>query len=67
MTALKRGDYFTHRHYFTDDGTGPRPLVCKVTRVAKGCVHYRGVYGTNPEQLGGVYHFPIEQAERYAQ
>ena len=67
--AIKRGDYFTHRYYFTEDGAGKRPLRCKVTKVAKGLVYYRGVYSEpgSPELLGAVYYSTIEDmADRAA-
>lgn len=60
------GDYFVHVVWLDAEH---RPLVCKVTRVARGVVYWRGYYGRsktdNTESLGSPMTFLLDEAEHY--
>lgn len=64
--ALKPGDYFLHVHWLD---ANREPMVCKVTRVAEGCIYWRSYEGRDAngvEQLGGPpMFFTFEQADHY--
>ncbi len=59
------GDFFVHVSWLDEKH---RPLVCKVTRVARGVVYWRGYYGRNADggdQLGSPMTFLLDEAEHY--
>lgn len=64
--TLKAGDYFLHAHWLD---ANREPMVCKVTRVAEGCIYWRSYDGRDAngvEQLGGPpMFFTFEQADHY--
>ena len=64
----RKGHIYTHRKFF--DPVTKRPLRCKVTKVAKGIVYYRGYYGVDlsgDEVLGGLSFFDVEDAPKVFQ
>lgn len=68
MTDLAKGDIFTHKHWLNSMAPFGGALQCRVTKIARGVVYYRPIYGLHDdgtEWLGSPAYFPIEFASRY--
>lgn len=63
----KVGDYFEHSQWLDPD-RGNRPLICKITKIERGLLYYRGFYGTDRDGrdvFGAPGYFPFASVPIY--